>query len=243
MPSTPSAKNIFGDPTSPIDTILAFNIPNSRAFMHLDTVFTQIDTDKFTIHPGIMGPLTVFEITAEGDGIKVKESERHAGEHPGDLRRAVPWSSSPAAAATASRPSASSGTTARTRCASLRAPIVVYERNDVTNKVLQATRASSCIDGALRRALPRPWRPALHEHAHLSARTKLFRYHRWSRATRSAWPPLPPAPPALNPVPNGEREPDSAQGAFSLYSWRRRPACALPATSCVILNNTCSNVL
>ena len=62
------AKNIFGDPTSPIETILAFNIPNSRAFMHLDTVFTQIDTDKFTIHPGIMGPLTVFEITAEGDG-------------------------------------------------------------------------------------------------------------------------------------------------------------------------------
>ena len=40
------AKNIFNDPTSPIETILAFNIPNSRAFMHLDTVFTQIDYDK-----------------------------------------------------------------------------------------------------------------------------------------------------------------------------------------------------
>lgn len=31
--------------------------------MHLDTVFTQIDVDKFTIHPGIQGPLQVFEIT------------------------------------------------------------------------------------------------------------------------------------------------------------------------------------
>ena len=51
------ARNIFNDETSPIDTILAFNIPVSRAFMHLDTVFTQIDRDKFTIHPGIMGPL------------------------------------------------------------------------------------------------------------------------------------------------------------------------------------------
>ena len=51
-----------------IDTILAFNIPVSRAFMHLDTVFTQIDRDKFTIHPGIMGPLTVFEITPDGKG-------------------------------------------------------------------------------------------------------------------------------------------------------------------------------
>ena len=67
------AHNIFNDETSPIDTILAFNIPNNRAMMHLDTVFTQIDTDKFTIHPGIMGPLTVFEITPEGEGIKVKE--------------------------------------------------------------------------------------------------------------------------------------------------------------------------
>ena len=35
--------------------------------MHLDTVFTQIDVDKFTIHPGILGPLTVYEITP-GEG-------------------------------------------------------------------------------------------------------------------------------------------------------------------------------
>ena len=55
MPSTRWRITIFNDETSPIDTILAFNIPNNRAMMHLDTVFTQIDTDKFTIHPGIMG--------------------------------------------------------------------------------------------------------------------------------------------------------------------------------------------
>ena len=60
------AKNIFKDPNCMIDTILAFNIPNSRAFMHLDTVFTQIDYDKFTYHPGIMDTLQVFEIK-EGD--------------------------------------------------------------------------------------------------------------------------------------------------------------------------------
>ncbi|MFR5091877.1 MAG: arginine deiminase family protein [Adlercreutzia equolifaciens] len=62
---------------STIDTILAFNIPVSRAFMHLDTVFTQIDYDKFTIHPGIMGPLTVFEITPDGNGgIKIQRARR-----------------------------------------------------------------------------------------------------------------------------------------------------------------------
>ena len=58
------AKQIFFNcKSSKIETILAVNIPNNRAMMHLDTVFTQIDVDKFTIHPGIQGPLQVFEIT------------------------------------------------------------------------------------------------------------------------------------------------------------------------------------
>ena len=130
------AKNIFNDPTSPIETILAFNIPNSRAFMHLDTVFTQIDTDKFTIHPGIMGPLTVFEITAEGDGIKVKEMsgkledilEKYVG-NPVEL---IPCGGGDRIAA--EREQWNDGS--NTLCI---APgkIVVYERNDVTNKVLR----------------------------------------------------------------------------------------------------------
>ncbi len=57
------AKNIFADETAEIRTILAFDIPAIRAFMHLDTVFTQVDYDKFTIHPGILRTLRVFEIT------------------------------------------------------------------------------------------------------------------------------------------------------------------------------------
>ena len=61
------AKNIFKNKSCKIDTILAFNIPSSRAFMHLDTVFTQIDVDKFTYHPGIMETLQVFEITEGND--------------------------------------------------------------------------------------------------------------------------------------------------------------------------------
>ncbi len=61
------AKNFFKDPKCKIDTILAFNIPKSRAFMHLDTVFTQVDYDKFVYHPGIMEALEVFEITESGN--------------------------------------------------------------------------------------------------------------------------------------------------------------------------------
>lgn len=36
------------------EKVLAIKIPNVRAMMHLDTVFTMIDYDKFTIHPGIL---------------------------------------------------------------------------------------------------------------------------------------------------------------------------------------------
>lgn len=43
--------------------VIALEIPKTRAFMHLDTVFTMIDYDKFTIHPAILdagGQMNVF---------------------------------------------------------------------------------------------------------------------------------------------------------------------------------------
>lgn len=40
--------------------VLAFNIPKTRSFMHLDTVFTMVDRDKFTVHPNILSQITVF---------------------------------------------------------------------------------------------------------------------------------------------------------------------------------------
>ena len=48
--------------------VIVFDIPKSRAFMHLDTVFTMVDFDKFTIHPEIEGPLQLFEITLNAEG-------------------------------------------------------------------------------------------------------------------------------------------------------------------------------
>ncbi len=57
---------------SDFQKVLFFNIPKMRTFMHLDTVFTMVDYDKFTIHSEIEGPLQLFELTlgAKGD-IKV----------------------------------------------------------------------------------------------------------------------------------------------------------------------------
>ena len=60
------AENILKE--SAFKKILVFDIPKSRAFMHLDTVFTMVDYDKFTIHPEIEGPLQIYEITLTPDG-------------------------------------------------------------------------------------------------------------------------------------------------------------------------------
>jgi arginine deiminase len=47
----------------PFETVLAFDLPKARAYMHLDTVFTMVDYDQFTIYPGIEDPLDVYSIT------------------------------------------------------------------------------------------------------------------------------------------------------------------------------------
>jgi len=63
------AKNIFfKTEANSIRCILAFKIPKSRAYMHLDTVFSQLDYHKFMIHPQIEGPLEVYELTPGDNG-------------------------------------------------------------------------------------------------------------------------------------------------------------------------------
>ena len=53
--------------------IIVFDIPKCRAFMHLDTVFTMVDYDKFTIHHEIEDPLHLFEISLDRQGeVKVR---------------------------------------------------------------------------------------------------------------------------------------------------------------------------
>ena len=68
------ARNIFRDETAEIRTILALDIPNLRAFMHLDTVLTQVDRDTFTVHPEILSSLRVYRMTSAGrDSLQVTE--------------------------------------------------------------------------------------------------------------------------------------------------------------------------
>lgn len=133
------AKNIFNNPKSAIKKILAFNIPNSRAFMHLDTVFTQIDVDKFTVHPGILGPLEVYEITA-GDDVeevkvhKIEDTLEHILEDALGIEKVTLIKCGGEDRIAAEREQWNDGS--NTLCI---APgvIVVYERNDVTNALLE----------------------------------------------------------------------------------------------------------
>lgn len=67
------ARNILNADAG-FEHVLAFIIPEQRAFMHLDTVFTMIDRDIFTIHPEVEGPLEIFDIRADKDGTLTAKS-------------------------------------------------------------------------------------------------------------------------------------------------------------------------
>ena len=56
--------------------LLAFNIPKTRSFMHLDTVFTMVDYDKFTVHPNILKEITVFVMELdEGGKMSIRQED------------------------------------------------------------------------------------------------------------------------------------------------------------------------
>ena len=57
------AENLFQS-NSGYKEVLVIQIPFKRAYMHLDTVFTMLDVNKFTIFPSIEDELKVFSITA-----------------------------------------------------------------------------------------------------------------------------------------------------------------------------------
>lgn len=57
-----------------IKEVLVLEIPFIRAYMHLDTVLTMVDRDKFTIFPGIEDSLSVFSLTpGKGGGVFIRE--------------------------------------------------------------------------------------------------------------------------------------------------------------------------
>lgn len=132
------AKNLFYHYNTSFEKILAVDIPKSRSFMHLDTVFTQVDYGKFTTHSELQDKMRVFELTrdpARDQKLLVKPIEKPLQEILEEyLEREItliPCGGNDVVAA--SREQWSDG--ANTLCI---APgeVIVYQRNHITNDLL-----------------------------------------------------------------------------------------------------------
>ena len=117
--------------------ILAFNIPKTRSFMHLDTVFTMVDRDKFTVHPNILHEITVFVMELVDGHVHIQEEQGRLEDilkqhlELDDVKLIKCGSDSPIDAA---REQWSDGSNT---LAIAPGEVVVYERNYVTNRILE----------------------------------------------------------------------------------------------------------
>ncbi|MDD6160230.1 MAG: arginine deiminase [Oscillospiraceae bacterium] len=125
-------------PEAGFQRVLAIDIPKSRAFMHLDTVFTMVDYDKFTMHPEITAGLRVFVLEmGEGGHLHITEEreslEELLREHL-DLERVTLIPCGGGSVIDAAREQWNDGS--NTFCI---APgkVVAYSRNYVTNRVME----------------------------------------------------------------------------------------------------------
>ena len=68
------ARRLFKDKSNYFKYVLAIDIPDERSFMHLDTVMTQVDVDKFAVQDAVMDISTVYEISlGKGNELEIVE--------------------------------------------------------------------------------------------------------------------------------------------------------------------------
>ncbi len=117
--------------------VLAFDIPKTRSFMHLDTVFTMVDRDKFTVHPNILREITVFVMELVDGKVRIREEQgrledilkKHL-----ELDRVQLIRCGSDSVIDASREQWSDGSNT---LAIAPGEVVVYGRNYVTNRILE----------------------------------------------------------------------------------------------------------
>lgn len=132
------AKNLFFNNETDFDTVLAFTIPQARTFMHLDTVFSQVDVNKFAIHKGCYDKLKIYRLTKDinlNGKLKVIELNQKLEEVLESYLN-MPITLIPCGGddtITADREQWSDGSNT---IAISPGVVVAYERNDVTNKAL-----------------------------------------------------------------------------------------------------------
>ena len=133
------AKNLFFNNETDFDTVLAFTIPQARTFMHLDTVFTQVDKNKFAIHKGCYEKLKIFRVTKDYNNegkVKVVELDQKLEEvlesYIGLPVTLIPCGGGDTISADREQWSDGSNTVALGP-----GEVIAYERNDITNEALR----------------------------------------------------------------------------------------------------------
>ena len=122
-----------------VKTVLAVDIPKSRAAMHLDTVFTMVDHDAFTIYPEVKEYIRIWQLeySPDGDITSIME-HRNLGDclrkvlHLDAIRFIETGGGDPVAAA---RDQWNDGTNTLAIAPGV---VITYRRNVVSNRVLQA---------------------------------------------------------------------------------------------------------
>ncbi|RAO99192.1 arginine deiminase [Petrotoga sp. 9PW.55.5.1] len=70
------AKKFFKEERDTFEKIIAFIIPDNRAYMHLDTIFTMVDYNKFLVHANLRENIDTFIITKEEKAFNFYEEEK-----------------------------------------------------------------------------------------------------------------------------------------------------------------------
>ena len=129
--------NIILTEESSFKKVLAIDIPKTRAFMHLDTVFTMVDYDKFTIHPNIKSDIVVYvlkKIDGKMDITEERATLEQVLEKELNIDKIKLIKCGGDSVIDASREQWNDGS--NTLCISP-GEVIVYSRNYVTNQILQ----------------------------------------------------------------------------------------------------------
>ncbi len=120
-----------------VSRVLAIDIPKTRSYMHLDTVMTMVDRDKFTIHPSILPAVRTFSLVKKDGRLAIEPEKRKLAETLADalhLDRVTMIHCGGASAIDAAREQWNDGTNT---LAVAPGEVIAFSRNYVTNGILR----------------------------------------------------------------------------------------------------------
>lgn len=120
-----------------ITRVLAIDIPKTRSYMHLDTVMTMVDRDKFTIHASILPVIRTFSLTKKRGALAITLERRTLAETLSDalhLDRVTLIQCGGGSAIDAAREQWNDGTNT---LAVAPGEVIAFSRNYVTNGMLR----------------------------------------------------------------------------------------------------------